>query len=703
VSSISSVSSSSGTLLSASGIEQLITAYVKLEQASITTLETQKDELDVKRAVYDDISSYMQELQSALEALTEDDDVYGALSASSSDEEIITASSDDDAIAGTYDVTVNCLAQAAKLSSSKQSQSNVQLGLSGTFLIGGAESRSVSDETTVENTVEDFGTASSISDDQTELGSGTYYVEVRKSSSWQFRLVDENGDAVTIADADGTGTTSGWQDLFDVKGTTFDTGRGLTISFGEGSYKAGLCDSGAASVEYTAKGTEIAVTSKDSLTDICEAINEASYADGNEVQATIVNRTLVLTTGRTGSSEGIQLSDLTGSVLSQMGFLTRSVVDSEDLADSGGVTSFDTGELVSFVGGGLTGQSELSSDRYYVEIGDGANAGKFRLVDADGNAVAIASTSGGTTATTDWIAITSGTYDTGRGLTLTLSGTTFSPTSYDDGAASIYYGRTNAITSPRDASLTINGLEVTRSSNSGLGDIVDGLSFDLLATGDADVTVDSDTSGVAKKVTTILSKLNSLLSYLKSKTEPQADTQNSTSDQTIYTSGVLGTDWSIRNLRRNLMNDMSLHYPDAAEGSYTLLSQIGITLESDDDGALSYSLTDASALDEALSSDVQGVQDLLEYVFGEIEDRINPYLEGDYAIIESAQAAIDSQMERLDDQIESADARLLWREEALREQYQNMQAEITTMTSEYQAWQAIASTYSSYSTYDTST
>ncbi len=701
MSSIGSVTSSSATLLSASGIEALISAYVELEQVSITKLETQKDELDVKRAVYDDIGNYMEELRSALEALTENDDAYEELSASSSDEEVVTVSAHDDAIAASYDMTVNCLAQAAKLSSNKQSQTNVALGLRGTFLIGGAESRAVSDENTVANTVNDFGTATSVWDDQTELGSGTYYVEVRKEGSWQFRLVDENGDAVKIADADGSGMTKGWQDLSDVAGTTFDTGRGLTIAFGEGGFRSGLADAGAASVEYTAQGTEITVTSGDSLSDICDAINDASYADGNEVQATIVNRTLVLTTGRTGSSESILLSDLTGSVLSDLGFMTRSVVDSDDLADSGGVTSFDTGDLVSFVSGDLTGESELSSDRYYVEIGDGENAGKFRLVDADGNAVAIASTSGGDVATTDWVDITSGTYDTGRGLTITFSGATFAPTSYDDDAASIYYSTTNAISSPRDASLTINGLEVTRSSNSDLDDIVDGLSFDLVATGDADVTVDSDTSGVATKVKTILSKLNSLLSYLKLKTEPQVDDENSTSDQTIYTSAVLGTDWSMSSLRRSLMNDMSSIYSDAAEGSYTLLSQIGITLESDDDGALSYSLSDASALKEALSSDVQGVQDLLKYVFGQLEDRITPYLDGEYAIIESTQAAIDSQIERLEDSIEGAEARLLWREEALREQYQNMQAEITTMTAEYQMWESIASTYTSI--YDTST
>ena len=125
-------------------------------------------------------------------------------------------------------------------------------------------------ETTVANTVTDFET-SEVMAGKTQLATDTYYVEIQDSGggNMQFRVVDGNGDAVSIYDAatdDGTSFTSDWQDVGDMLAKhadgVVDTGLGLTIHFGttEASYTAGTKGSGAASVVYD-NGTDKPISS----------------------------------------------------------------------------------------------------------------------------------------------------------------------------------------------------------------------------------------------------------------------------------------------------------------------------------------------------------------------------------------------------------------------------------------------------------
>ena len=115
-------------------------------------------------------------------------------------------------------------------------------------------------QATVANTVTDFAT-SEVASGRTQLETDTYYVEIQDSGigNMQFRVVDGNGDAVSIYDAatdDGTSSTSDWQDVGDMLANyadgIVDTGLGLAIHFGttEGSYTVGTMGSGAASVVY---------------------------------------------------------------------------------------------------------------------------------------------------------------------------------------------------------------------------------------------------------------------------------------------------------------------------------------------------------------------------------------------------------------------------------------------------------------------
>jgi flagellar capping protein FliD len=373
------------------------------------------------------------------------------------------------------------------------------------------------------------------------------------------------------------------------------------------------------------------------------------------------------------------------------------------LATDDGVTALGTGSLVSFSAGALSGYAELAADRYYVEIGSGVDAGKFRLVDSAGSAVAIATSSGGTTAGTDWIAIADGTYNTGRGLTITFQGNgSYAPATLTNGAANAYYDVTHTVQSPRSASLTVNGLSISRGRNVGLNDVVEDLTFDLKGTGNAQVTVGQNSDAVVKNVKTLLGKVNDLMSYIKSKTEPQVDQAASTAEKTVYKQGPLTDDWTFRSLRRNLANDLLSNYSGAATpfeysaGALSRLADVGLRLA--DDG-LSFELSNESALRSALSSDFQAVADLFGHVMDRVESRVAPYLDGSSAIIATSQDSIDKQVGQVQYRIQGTEARLRVKEEALRKQFQGLQAQLVDWQYQYQSMQSflLGSLYDSQS------
>jgi flagellar capping protein FliD len=107
-----------------------------------------------------------------------------------------------------------------------------------------------------------------------------------------------SGEAVSIRSGTDTTThTTVWQ---NITAGTYDTGRGLKITFADPATYDDSDQGVAGEVTYTAQGTKITVTSTMTLADIASQINSAKYADGNEVLASIVDRRLILTAKYTG-------------------------------------------------------------------------------------------------------------------------------------------------------------------------------------------------------------------------------------------------------------------------------------------------------------------------------------------------------------------------------------------------------------------
>lgn len=569
------IGSSSTGGISASYLNQLIAASMEIARRPLTLLNRQKDSLEVTIATYTDLNTKLTSFNTVLQDLlwdssnSDDTSVFQGKTVTSSNTSAVTASAGSTAAVGDYSISVTTLAQSHRVRSEQQTYANQALGLSGTFVIGGAAERSVGSETTVADTVTDFDVAS-IATGQQELGSGSYYVEVRDNGgTFQFRIVDEDGAAVSVANAASEGEyTSSWQDMDDVAGTTFDTGRGLTVAFGSGPYTTGTKENGAASVDYTAQGHSVTVDATMTLEEIRDAIGNGTYAEGMAVQATIVDKQLVLTRTNMGSGKQVIAADVSGTVLSGSGASGLGI-----LGDGG------AGDV------------------------DGSDGFKFTLQVAE------------------------------------------------------------------SAQFDVNGISVTRDRNTGLTDVVDGLTLNLLDEGgSANLVVAVDTNTIVAKFYGLEAQFNQLTSYLKEKT---AVTENS--DGT-YSHGTLSGDSIFTTLRYQLIGDLNSRPDGLSATAPKSLSEIGITLTEN----LNLSVSNESVLTSALKSNYNGVVELVNAVVQQISDRVGVYL-GSEGIVQNSRGSYENQLKQLNGQIDGLNERLEDQEEALTNRYARLLTQLAQM------------------------
>ncbi|HMQ52845.1 MAG TPA: flagellar filament capping protein FliD [Anaerolineae bacterium] len=235
-----------------------------------------------------------------------------------------------------------------------------------------------------------------------------------------------------------------------------------------------------------------------------------------------------------------------------------------------------------------------------------------------------------------------------------------------------------------NASLKVNGVDITRQKNTDLDDIVKGLTFDLTAEGSTSVTVAKSNNDAVTKVNAFIEAYNNLVKHLKLKTEPQLD-EKATGKNPTYTPAPLGRDLTMRTLRINFSYDLLSLYGDAAKGSPNDITDLGIEVSDDN---FTFSLADSSKLTDALDGDFESVAAMLNNTLGKMENRIDKFLDGDTALLPSTQDAIDKQIDEIDERIEGYEDRLSVREEALRKQYYQLQSQLITMQYDFQSTQA---------------
>ncbi len=291
-----------------------IKTIIDSESTSLKNVQTQKDKIDVRRGIYKDVKTNFDELQSSIQALISTQASFGLSLVSKATvtpgtvgTTVLSATTKDTAITADYDIAVTQLAKAQSRSTIDSFSPDAAAGKSGIFWLGGTGA-AVADRPvsffTPNTTVTGASPTGSVASGQRELGTGLYKLETRDSGGVrQFRLVNADGNGVSILSQSGTSYTSDWQIMTD---GSYDTGRGLSLTL------SATGTSASTSLTYTAAGTSINIGSTDSLRTITAAINAASQPEGRDLKASIVANKLVITGAKSGENHTMLYTDSAG-------------------------------------------------------------------------------------------------------------------------------------------------------------------------------------------------------------------------------------------------------------------------------------------------------------------------------------------------------------------------------------------------------
>lgn len=155
----------------------------------------------------------------------------------------------------------------------------------------------------------------------------------------------------------------------------------------------------------------------------------------------------------------------------------------------------------------------------------------------------------------------------------------------------------------QDASIVVNGLTVTQSSNT-ISSVIPGVTFSLLqlhtdAASPIKVTVSGDFTATETAIANFINSYNEVLSKFKDAFDVDTSTGMST--------GTLSSDFALQSSENRLTSLMISIQSQLAGNTYQSLSQIGITMDDN-----SYLVIDTAKLETAMSTDLTSVQRLFQ-------------------------------------------------------------------------------------------
>ena len=192
-------------------------------------------------------------------------------------------------------------------------------------------------------------------------------------------------------------------------------------------------------------------------------------------------------------------------------------------------------------------------------------------------------------ATNPYRLLISGT-QTGSSGTVTMSHTT--PQSpFWTASAAVSFETTQTA---RDASLLLDGVSITKSSNT-VTDVISGAALKLQSAGSGTISLSTDTEAITTKVSDFVDEFNDISLFLAEQLALDSETEET---------GVLFGNFAVQNLQQILRSSISSKVTGIS-GDYTYLSQIGITTQSD--GTI---ILDTDDFSDALVGDIENVSQL---------------------------------------------------------------------------------------------
>lgn len=244
---------------------------------------------------------------------------------------------------------------------------------------------------------------------------------------------------------------------------------------------------------------------------------------------------------------------------------------------------------------------------------------------------------------------------------------------------------TKVLQEPADAQITLDGLEVTRSSNT-IDDLIEGLTIEVTTPGSAQVDVSLDAEPAVAGVTSMLEAYNETLDWInirlteESEEDPESDVEKKW--------GLLKGDrllWSCKQDMRSITSKIRYDL----EGKYKSLSSIGITTESVDFGKSGKLQFDESAFMEAMLDDPRSVEEVLRSFAEEMQNFTKQMVSGTPENVGGTTVKtgtiinrIDSLEERssqIDERIADFEARLAMEQASLEKLYANMETRLSEL------------------------
>lgn len=225
-----------------------------------------------------------------------------------------------------------------------------------------------------------------------------------------------------------------------------------------------------------------------------------------------------------------------------------------------------------------------------------------------------------------------------------------------------------------NASITIDGVEYQRTKNTGITDVISGLTLSLIGTGSTTINVTEDKSAIKKHITDLVTNFNDLIKEI--------DT-NDDYDKDNDTWGTLAKTPSIRSAKDILLTLMGT----TVTANDNIQTYYDLGFEVKKDGSVSI---DESVLDSKITSNFNDIKTFFigttagSGVTG-MGDLLNNQLREDTksnGLIDSESDAIDARIARIDDQIEEESDRLDKRYETLAKQFVQLDSYMRKMESE---------------------
>jgi flagellar hook-associated protein 2 len=279
----------------------------------------------------------------------------------------------------------------------------------------------------------------------------------------------------------------------------------------------------------------------------------------------------------------------------------------------------------------------------------------------------------------------------------------------------------NAISTARDAVITMEGIEIKRPTNN-ISDLVPGLTLNVRGVSEKPVEIDvkADIEGIKEAIISFVGNYNRLMAEINVLTARSRPTTLKTSaddkikrnvDDTILNEltyltadervemrnrlGAFTGDTTLNNLKNNLMRTVTAPYPTSLERDLSMLAQIGIsgnasrTSGYDPSKLRGYLEIDEKALDAALENRVPAIKELFANdttgdlimntgIAYNVDTLVKPFVETG-GIISLKNNTLDSRISQDEKRITTLDRQLAAKEADLKMQYARMESAYSRM------------------------